>query len=59
MNLATAVVAVIVILIIGGAAYRVVRTFLGKEPACSCCSKGCKGGSCSLNCTFDEEEKKD
>ena len=43
MNAATFIVAVIVILIIGGAAYRVFRMFTGKGSSCGCCKGDCCG----------------
>ena len=56
MNAATLIVAVIVILIVGGAAYRVFRMFTGKS-SCGCCNEKCSGCSCSINCEFSEDEK--
>lgn len=58
MNAATFIVAVIVILIIGGAAYRVFRMFTGKGWSCGCCKGDCCGCSRNINCEVREEEKK-
>ena len=48
----------IVILIIGGAAYRVFRMFTGKGSSCGCCKGDCCGCSRNINCEVREEEKK-
>ena len=56
MNAASIFVAIIVILIIGGAAYRVFRMLTGKV-SCGCCMGDCCGCSCSINCEFKEEPK--
>ena len=58
MNAATFIVAVIVILIIGGAAYRVFRMFTSKGSSCGCCKGDCCGCSRNINCEVREEEKK-
>ena len=56
MNAASIFVAIIVILIIGGAAYRVFRMLTGKV-SCGCCKGDCCGCSCSINCEFKEDPK--